>query len=85
VEQNETHILVRNVQRLMRCHDLTLVQLSEKSGVSKSLLGYLVNYRGREDRHPSTKTVGAIASAFALTPWELMHPDLHIPGDSDEK
>lgn len=79
--QNEaTRALADNVRRLMDSRDPVwkLTDLARHSGVSKSALSYLLNYRDSSDRHPTTETVEGIATAFGLPVWQLMMPNLPI-------
>lgn len=55
-----------------------MVDLAQRSGVSKSNLGYLVNYRDGSDRHPTTKTIEGIAAALGVPLWQLMMPGLPL-------
>lgn len=73
---NATLVLSRNIRFLKEQDDLTLVEIQKRSGVSKSQISYLLNYRDTQDRHPTTQTVEALAHAFGLETWQLMHPQM---------
>lgn len=53
----------------------TLVEMEKRSGVSKSQISNLLNYKDRSDNHPSTKTVEAIAAVFGLQSWQMLRPE----------
>lgn len=79
--RNEATIaLSDNVRRLMESKrpPWKLADLARHSGVSKSAIGYLLNYRDNSDRHPTTETVAGIAAAFELPVWQLMIPNLPV-------
>lgn len=70
--------LADNVRRLKQHRGWGLVELARRAGVSKSALGYLINYKDRNDRHPTMETVEGVARAFDLELWQLMVPDLPL-------
>lgn len=76
MENEATLVLAENVRRLMAHRGMTLMGLAKLSKVSKSNLGYLVNYRDANDRHPTTKTIEGIAKAIGIPAWQLMVPGL---------
>jgi len=76
MENEATLALADNVRRIMEHKEWTLVDLARLTGVSKSALGYLVNYKDGNDRHPTTKTIEGIAAAVGIPLWQLMMPGL---------
>lgn len=74
-----TLVFAGNVRRLMKLREWTLVELGRRSGVSKSALGYLVNYQDQNDRHPNIKQIEGIALAAGLPAPLLLSPD--VPDD----
>jgi len=77
MQSSATLTLAENVKALMqRAGNISQVELARRSGVSKSALGYLLNYRDAQDRHATTQTVEAVAKAFGLEPWQLLAPNL---------
>lgn len=77
---NATAVLAKNVERLMEARGWTIVETASRSGVSKSAVGNIRNYRDRSDKHPTTETVEMLATAFGLQAWQLMCP----PGSQPE-
>lgn len=69
---NATLALRDNVARLMNQRGWTQQTLARKSQVSQSRISYLLSYRDKQDRHPSTDTVQGIATAFGLPAWQLL-------------
>lgn len=53
----------------------TLVDLAARSGVSKSAISNVRNYRDPSDKHATVQTVDALATAFGMQAWELLRPD----------
>lgn len=53
-------------------------ELAKRAGVSQSGVGYLLRYKDRGDRHPTTSTIDSIAHAFGVQPWLLWIPDVPI-------
>lgn len=78
MENEATLALADNVRRVMDHKGWTLLDLAKRTGVSKSALGYLVNYRDSSDRHPTTKTIEGIARAMGLPVWQLMMPNMPL-------
>jgi transcriptional regulator with XRE-family HTH domain len=76
MESNPTLALADNVRRLMADTGLSQEGLAKRAGISQRAVGYLVNYRDAQDRHPTTQTIAAIALAFDLEVWQLMMPNL---------
>lgn len=72
---NVTLVFAQRLRRLMDDRGLTLVEMEKRSGVSKSQISNLLNYKDRSSHHPSTKTVEAIASVFGLQPWQMLRPE----------
>lgn len=70
--------LADNVLRLKERRGWSLAALARRAGVSKSALGYLVNWSDPNDRHATMETVEAIARAFEIEAWQLMVPDSPI-------
>lgn len=71
---NATNVLAQNLDRLMESRGWGLVETATRSGVSKSAISNIRNYRDRGDKHPTTETVEALAKAFGLQAWQLMCP-----------
>lgn len=80
MENKATKALADNVRRLMADKNPAwkIIDLARHSGVSKSAVSYLLNYRDSSDRHPTTETIAGIAAAFGLPVWQLMIPDMPI-------
>lgn len=78
MERNPTLALADNVHRLMADAGLSQEGLAKRAGISQRAVGYLVNYRDAQDRHPTTQTIAAIAQAFDLEVWQLMMPNLPL-------
>lgn len=76
MESNPTLALADNVRRLMADAGLSQEGLAKRAGISQRAVGYLVNYKDAQDRHPTTQTIAAIALAFDLEAWQLMMPNL---------
>lgn len=76
MESNPTLALAENVRRLMTDAELSQEGLAKRAGISQRAVGYLVNYKDAQDRHPTTQTIAAIALAFDLQVWQLMMPNL---------
>lgn len=82
---NSAIILSRNVRRLMTARGWGLMEAQRHSGVSKTAIGNLLNYKDRSDKHPTTKTVDSLASAFGVPAWQLLCPpdQQPVPGTLD--
>jgi transcriptional regulator with XRE-family HTH domain len=78
MQSNVTHALVDNVRRLMAHAEWTQRELAQRAGISQRAVGYLINYKDGQDRHPTTQTVEAIAVAFEIEAWQLMMPNLPL-------
>lgn len=66
--------IAARVKTAMRDRGLTQEALAKLSGVSKSAIGYLVNYRDAGDRHAALDTVDAIARALDVPVATLLAP-----------
>lgn len=75
MDRNATSVLSRKVRNLMARRGWTLVELSKRSGVSKSAIGNLLNYRDHNDAHPSTRSVELLGAAFGFSAWQMLAPD----------
>ena len=64
--------LVINLKMLITKTEINSAQLSIKSGVSKRMIDYLLNY----ERKPTVDLAGDIAEAFGLSGWQLIMPSL---------
>jgi len=76
MENNITHALAENVRRLMAHFGWTQRDVATRAGISQRAVGYLINYKDGQDRHPTTQTVQAIAAAFGVEAWQLILPNL---------
>lgn len=79
MESAITLVLADNVRRLMEHEGLSQGALAKRAGISQRAVGYLVNYKDVQDRHPTTPTIEAVAKAFRTEAWMLMIP--HLPVD----
>lgn len=71
---NATSVLSENLDRLMAARGWGLIETARRSGVSKSAISNIRNYRDPDDKHPTTATVEALAAAFGLQAWQIMCP-----------
>lgn len=78
MRKSATLALADNVRRLMEDAGLSQRELASKAGISQRAVGYLLNYKDEQDRHPTTQTVEAVAGAFGVDSWLLMMPDLPV-------
>lgn len=87
MNRNATHVLSENVRRHMSLRGWGLVETQKHSGVSKTAISNLLNYKDRGDKHPTTQTIEMLAGAFKVSAWQLMCPSdaLPTPGDLDRK
>jgi transcriptional regulator with XRE-family HTH domain len=84
MRQNATITLSRRLKALMSRRGWTIVELAKRSGVSKSAIGNLLNYRDEHDGHPSTRIVEQLAAPFGLQAWEMLRPaDAEYSGVSE--
>lgn len=74
MQSTATLALADNVRQLMARNEWSQRELAKRAGVSQRAVGYLINYKDAQDRHPTTQTVEAVARAFGLQAWELMKP-----------
>lgn len=51
-------------------------ELAKRAKISQRAIGYLLNYKDEQDRHPTTQTIEAVAAAFGIPVWQLMIPDI---------
>ncbi len=72
--KNATQVLAANVRGLMQARGWKLLETARRSGVGKSTLANIVNYRDHDDTHASTHTVELLARAFGKQAWELLQP-----------
>lgn len=63
-----------NVRERMRELELSQEALAKLSGVSKSAIGYVINYRDAQSRHATLDTVDALGRALDRTPRDLITP-----------
>lgn len=73
-EMNVTLVLRDNVARLMSQYGWTQQGLAKRSGVSQSRIAYLLGYRDKQDRHPTTDTIQRLATALGVSAWQLLCP-----------
>jgi transcriptional regulator with XRE-family HTH domain len=66
--------LVTNLRALMKATKMTKQVLHQKSRVSERMIGYILAH----ERKPTVEIAEALASAFGLTGWQLIMPDLPI-------
>lgn len=78
MQTNVTLALADNVRRLMAHTGWVQRELASRAGISQRAVGYLINYKDGQDRHPTTQTVAAIANAFDLETWQLMMPNFPV-------
>jgi transcriptional regulator with XRE-family HTH domain len=74
-EEWSTRVVLPYLQGWRVCCKLTLRGLAEKSGVSVAAIHRLEQRRNRAN----PLTIGALADAMGLTPWELVHDDPSKP------
>lgn len=72
--------LLFNLARLMDMSEMGVSELSSKSGVSKRMIQFVL----KGERVPSIDITDQLASAFNLTGWQLITPNL-IDGKSELK
>ena len=64
--------LSTNIQHLLDTTGLTLREVERRSGVTTRMLRYVL----KKKRTPTAQVLDDIASAFGLTGWHLMIPNL---------
>src|SRR5690348_8145650 len=64
--------IAANVKKVMQDRGLSQEALAKLSGVSKSAIGYLINYRDGGDRHAALDTVDALSRALGIPPAQLI-------------
>lgn len=69
---NTRDTLAKNLKTLMTIRDWTQAQLSEKSGVSQTMISSIL----RGESGCSAETADALAHAFGLNGWLLLMPGL---------
>lgn len=74
-KSTSAEVLAANVSAFMRARGLSQESLSKLSGVSKSAIGYVVNYKDASSRHATVETVEALARAFSCKPFQLLISD----------
>ena len=69
-------VLARNLKMLLDAEEIGMTKehLSRKSGVSVRMINYIL----KKDRAPTIDVIDNIASAFHLTAWELLTPNLDV-------
>jgi hypothetical protein len=73
-----TKILADNVTRLMKDRGDNQTTVSERGGISKRSVGYVVSYGTTHKTAPTLRTVQGLAEAFALPSWLLFIPNLPV-------
>jgi len=58
----------------MKRRPKTKAELSKKSGVSPRMIAYILS----KERAPSIEVTDALASAFGLTGWQIIMPNLSV-------
>ncbi len=66
-------IVVNNLKSLMTEFGIQKQDLPKKSGVSSRMVSYIL----AGERTPSIEILDKLASAFGITGWQLMVPNLH--------
>lgn len=61
-----------NMRRLKNEMRLSSEEISKRSGVSERMVDYLL----AGDRVPSVNVADAIGTAFGVTGWQMLYPDL---------
>lgn len=64
--------MAANVRALMKRDGMSQEELGRLSGVSKSAIGYLLNYKDSSSRHAGIDTIEGIARVFKLSPGALV-------------
>lgn len=64
--------LAANVRQRMLERTLSQEALAKLSGVSKSAIGYAINYKDAQSRHATLDTVDALAKALSIAPKDLI-------------
>lgn len=75
MQSKATLALRDNVARLMEHTGMSQRELAKEAGISQRAVGYLLQYKDINDRHPTTSTIEAVAQVFNLDAWQLMIPD----------
>lgn len=69
---NPVDVIVGNLRALMRSSGIKKKQLSERSGVSERMIGYIL----AKEKTPTVEVTDMLARAFGLSGWQLMIPDV---------
>lgn len=75
MQSKATLALRDNVARLMEHTGMSQRELAKEAGISQRAVGYLLQYKDINDRHPTTSTIEAVAQVFNLDAWQLMIPN----------
>lgn len=67
-------ILRDNLTRLMAARDWSQRAMAKKSGVSQSMIGYVLRYRDPQDKRPGVEKIELLAKTFGLQAWQMLCP-----------
>jgi transcriptional regulator with XRE-family HTH domain len=72
MKQMPAQTLVHNLNMLLNKTNISISELSRRSGVTGRMIHYILN----GERTPSVDIAGKLAGAFGLTGWQLIMPSL---------
>lgn len=74
-------VLARNCATLKRLDAASDVKMGKKGGVAAKTVNNLVN----QNTNPTLRSIVAVADAYGIEPWKLLHPDFQdaLPGAAD--
>lgn len=61
-----------NLRHYMKDRSLSQEALAKQSGVSKSAIGYAINYKDAQSRHAALDTVDALARSLGVAPRDMI-------------
>lgn len=64
--------IAANIKMLIKEWPMQIDELAQKSGVTKRMIQYVIS----QERAPSIEIADAIATAFGISGWQLLIPDL---------
>lgn len=76
MKMNAGLALSRNLNRLMRHHDLTQAELGARARIGQSTLSRLLNTDDPSGINPRAQTIDQLAEFFGIPPWMLLIPNL---------
>lgn len=74
-------VLATNCGLLKRLDDASDVKMAKKGGVAAKTVNNLYNM----NTNPTLKSIVAVAEAYGVEPWQLLHPNFSegLPSESD--